>query len=98
MDTAQSRRPGSQGHNEVRKRYSDGAPGTAGGDRPSLRLSRFAELFKLHHRRNSTDHRRLFRRVTPSSEEAFMAKATKRKYGASTGKDVKGEMHRYKRG
>jgi Family of unknown function (DUF6496) len=27
-----------------------------------------------------------------------MAKETKRKYAASAGKDVKGEMHRYKRG
>jgi hypothetical protein len=27
-----------------------------------------------------------------------MAKATRRKYAASAGKEVKGEMHRYKRG
>jgi hypothetical protein len=32
------------------------------------------------------------------AEEQAMAKATKRKYARSASKDVKSEMHRYKRG
>ena len=43
----------------------DSAP--AGGDRTCVRVSRFAAVLELHHRRNSPHHRRLYRRLENGS-------------------------------
>jgi NADP-dependent 3-hydroxy acid dehydrogenase YdfG len=63
LDAAQ---PGGQikGANcKVRQRHTDEAAGTTGGDCARLRISRGAELLKLHHRRSPADHWRLFGRL-----------------------------------